>query len=185
MAEQTHGQCGFQLAARTAATQGRRTPVKVRTLAMLRGMRWIALAVLVTVATPAYAQQKPVMENVFYNVVWGSASGALLGSAAAVIAAKDKTNPKGLRTGAFQGATAGGIIGLGVGVWLVFAGINFEPQGSTITDAAPAPALPNPLDDRALALATPPPLPLVALEFSSKDPSRISGFRTLLVDLKF
>lgn len=146
-------------------------------------MRWIALAVLVTVATPAFAQQKAVMENVFYNVVWGSATGALLGSAAGVIAAKDKTNPPGLRQGAFQGATAGGLIGLGVGVWLVFAGINFEPTGSTITDAAPAPR--NPLDDRALALASPPPLPLVALEFSSKDPSHISGFRTLLIDLKF
>jgi hypothetical protein len=156
--------------------------VKFRTLGKSHWRRWIALAVLVTVASPAFAQQKPVMENVFYNVVWGSAAGALLGSAAAVIGATDKTNPPGLRSGAFQGATAGGIIGLGVGVWLVFAGITFEPQGSTITDGA----LPrNPLDDRAVALAAPPPVPLVALEFSPSNPSHITGFRAMLVDLKF
>jgi hypothetical protein len=146
-------------------------------------LRWIAAAVLVTIATPAFAQQKPVMENVFYNVVWGSATGAVLGAAAAVIAAKDKNNPPGLRQGAFQGATAGGIIGLGVGVWLVFAGITFEPSGSTLTDATTTPR--DPISEKALALASPPPLPLIALEFSQTNPSHLSGFRATLVDMKF
>jgi hypothetical protein len=136
-----------------------------------------------TVATPVFAQQaKPVMENVFYNVVWGSATGAILGSAAAVIAAKDKNNPPGLREGAFQGATAGGLIGLGVGVWLVFAGITFD-SNSTLTEST----LPvrDPTQEKAVAMASPPPLPLIALEFSQTDPSRISGFRATLVDMKF
>jgi hypothetical protein len=156
-------------------------PVKSRTQAPLRWLRWIALAVALTFATPALAQQKPVMENVFYNVVWGSATGALLGAAASVIGAKDKTNPTGVRTGVFQGATAGGLIGLGVGVWLVFAGINFEPQTSTITDGTQLPSL---LEGRQLAL-TPLPTPLITLETSPTHPSHITGFRALVVDLKF
>jgi hypothetical protein len=69
-----------------------------------------------------------------------------------------------------------------VGVWLVFAGINFEPQGSTLTEGT----LPrNPLDDRAVALAAPPPVPLLAFEVSPRNPSHITGFKALLVDLKF
>lgn len=154
--------------------------MRLRTPSLLR---WIALAVLLSLAPPALAQQKPVMENVFYNVVWGSATGAILGASAAVIAAKDKTNPPGLREGAFQGATVGGLIGLGVGVWLVFAGITFDPAGSTITDAAPAPR--DPIAERALALSSPPPLPLVALEFSPTNPSQLVGLRATLLDMKF
>jgi hypothetical protein len=162
-----------------------RTPARQQPLGnrVLRGLRWIAVLIAVTVATPALAQQKPVMENVFYNVVWGSATGAVLGAAASVIAAKDKTNPPGLRQGVFQGATAGGLIGLGVGVWLVFAGINFDTNGSTLTNADLPPL--SPTEERALALASPPPLPLIALEMSPTNPGHVTGFRAAVLDIKF
>jgi hypothetical protein len=141
----------------------------------------------------------PVMENVFYNVVWGSAVGALIGIASAVEGSKDKTNPDNFRGAAFQGATLGGVIGIGVAVWLVYAGITFDPAGSTITgatvpaapgdplvyqpkDLTPAPGDPP---EPAVFLARAGSLPPFALETAPGQPGRITGFRALVMDLRF
>jgi hypothetical protein len=189
---------------------------------MLRPLtvRWIALllaAVLVALlgAPPAFAQAQapaadqpaaaaprgpaPVMQNVFYNVIWGSAVGALLGFAGAVESSQDKSNPAGARPAAFQGATLGGVIGLGVGIWLVYAGISFDPGGATLTrvaqrtpggdpvayqprDLTPDPgAPPEPFALLALASTT----PAFSLETAPGQPNKITGFRALVMDLRF
>lgn len=142
---------------------------------------------------------KPVMENVFYNVIWGSAVGALIGIATAVEGSSDKTNPSNFRGAAFQGATLGGVIGIGVAVWLVYAGITFDPAGSTLTGATwpaasddpiayqPKDLMPAPDDPPELAafLARPGSLPPFALESAPGQPGKITGFRALVMDLHF
>jgi hypothetical protein len=175
----------------------------------LRRTRWIApllaLVLLGTMVRPVSAQdqaallptQVPVMQNVFYNVVWGSAVGALLGLAGAVEGSTDKTQPSGSRSGIYQGATIGGLLGLGIGIWLVYAGITFDPVGSTLLGSAeksadpaayapkdlkPDPAAaPAPQFDAALAAAQ----PAFSFVTAPGQPSKITGFRALVVDLRF
>jgi hypothetical protein len=125
---------------------------------------------------PARAQEKPVMENVFYNVVWGSAFGATLGLAAAVVGSADKSKPENVRSSAFSGATAGGLVGLGLALYLVYSGITFDPASSTFTGADHAPALPP------LAQAGEPPLLLVT---APGEPFRVTGFKARVLDLRF
>lgn len=79
---------------------------------------------------------KPVMETVFYNVLWGSASGLLLGTAASIIASSDKTQPKDFSNYAIQGTSFGGVMGLIAGVYLVFAEINFVQEGALPFDTS-------------------------------------------------
>jgi hypothetical protein len=141
----------------------------------------------------------PVMENVFYNVIWGSAVGALIGAASAIEGSQDKSNPDNFRGAAFQGATLGGVVGIGVAVWLVYAGITFDPAGSTITGAAqpaspadpvvfqpkdltPAPGEPP---RPAVSFARAGSLPPFALETAPGQPGKITGFRALVLDLHF
>ncbi len=174
-----------------------------------RGIAFLVASVFgVLLGAPAFAQdqgaapkgQAPVMQNVFLNVVYGSAVGAAIGFAAALEGSSDKTNPDNARGAAFEGATIGGLIGLGVGIWLVYAGITFESQGSTITQAAPAPAsdqvayqprdlLPAPGSaapiDYAAAVAMRDVRPPIALETAAGQPGRIIGLRALVVDLRF
>jgi hypothetical protein len=181
-----------------------RRPLTVRCVAFLLA----ALLAAMLGAPPVFAQdqgqaaapraQAPVMQNVFYNVVWGSAVGALIGFAGATESSKDKTQPDNARAAALEGATIGGLVGLGVGIWLVYAGITFETQGSTITqapgvpgsepiafqpkDLAPAPG------DRALLAMAPPAAdfrPPFTLETAPGQSGKITGFRALVVDLRF
>ncbi len=121
-------------------------------------------------------EEKPVMENVFYNVVWGSLLGIVLGAASAVIEAEEKTSPEGLRDKIFGGATAGGMIGLGVGLWLFSTGITFDDEGTLLfTGRDPDEATP------AVAANA---LPFV-LETSSRGAPRITGFRVTVLDFRF
>ncbi|MBI4080967.1 MAG: hypothetical protein HY423_00010 [Candidatus Lambdaproteobacteria bacterium] len=156
-----------------------------------------ALICAVWAATSAQAQvvrEKPTMENVFFNVVWGSAAGALLGAAGAVVGSEDKTKPSNLRSSMFEGATAGGVIGISAGIWLVYAGITFEPGQSTVVGAAgfalndaAEPVGPAALQGMGggLAAAPRPGLPPVAFEWSSAGPLRLTGFRVTALDLRF
>jgi len=147
--------------------------------------------------TPPPKPRQPVMQNVFYNVVWGSAFGALLGFASAIESSSDKTQPLNARGAAFEGATIGGLIGLGVGIWLVYGGITFDPNGSTIVDAnpmgaeplayAPKDFTPAPNAEPAMVFGTAamdvrPPF---ALETAAGQPGKVTGFRANVVDLRF
>jgi len=134
----------------------------------------VALLVHWAVATPAMAQQKPVMENVFFNVVWGSALGAVLGISTAVIGSDDHSAPSEARSSAFTGATVGGLAGLGMGLYLIFQGITFEPAGSTfVGDVSPTQGRPVSLPD--------PPFVLTA----SRGGVGFDGFRARVFEFKF
>ncbi|HEX9842317.1 MAG TPA: hypothetical protein VGC20_06180 [bacterium] len=125
---------------------------------------------------PALAQEKPVMENVFFNVVWGSAFGATLGVAASVLGSADKSAPDNVRSSAFTGATGGGLLGLGLALYLVYTGITFDASTSTFTGAGDPPPLPP------LAQLAEPPFTLVT---APDNPLRVTGFRARVIDLRF
>ncbi|MCZ6472381.1 MAG: hypothetical protein O6934_02990 [SAR324 cluster bacterium] len=126
---------------------------------------------------------KPVMENIFFNVLWGSIFGLILGGAVAVIASEKPTAPEGFSDSATEGATAGGIVGLATGLFLVTSGITFDPNASLIFSRND-----RGIEDPFVAQRPPailyPALPF-ALETSTSGPLRITGFRATVLDLKF
>ena len=164
----------------------------------------MAIALSGILAAPAFAQdqapppsQTPVMQNVFFNVVWGSALGATLGLAAAAESSSNKTKPVNAQGSMFEGATIGGILGLGIGVWLVYAGITFDPAGSTIFSQddrtadpvayAPKDLRPSPAEGQRPSFdsaTTPAPLTF-SLETAPGQPGKITGFRAQVVGLRF
>ncbi len=119
---------------------------------------------------------KPVMENVFFNVVWGSVFGILLGAASSVIEAEKKTAPEEIRLRVYQGATWGGLIGLGLGIWLATTGITFDKNTSLLFTEA------TPLSKKPTFAARP--LPFY-LETSTQGGFRISGFKATVFHMKF
>ena len=134
------------------------------------------------VLTPVgLAQQVPtapkaVMENVFFNVVWGSVLGGLLVTGIAIIGAEVKSSPDDVSDKVFEGLTIGGVLGLGVGIWLVTTGISFHPKQSLFFAESGPPQVP---------LFAAPKLPPIVFEVSREGPFRISGFRATVLDLKF
>jgi hypothetical protein len=138
----------------------------------------LGLLVLAWAAGPARAQEagQPVMENVFFNVVWGSAFGATLGAAVAVIGSDDKSAPEDVRSAVFSGATAGGLIGLGVALYLVYQGITFDPNTSSFADAQGRPLPPAAFHDA---------LPPFTLVTAPEQPGRVTGFTARVFHMKF
>lgn len=106
---------------KTALRSGNIQPSR---MGIMKGWAFTAKMLLAAVllhwamASPALAQEKPVMENVFFNVVWGSAVGAVLGISTAIIGSDDHSAPSEARSSAFTGATVGGLAGLGIGLYL-------------------------------------------------------------------
>ncbi|MCH8842423.1 MAG: hypothetical protein IID61_05525 [SAR324 cluster bacterium] len=141
----------------------------------------LPLTLLAVTEQPAFAQavmrEKPVMENVFFNVFWGSATGALLGAALSSIAADQKDKPTQLRESIVQGATFGGVAGLAAGIWLLFNGITFDPDRSLFFRGAG----PVVQADSGPPIFTPP----IVFLAEGKNPNRITGFKALVLDLKF
>ncbi len=141
---------------------------------------WMLLVLLVlqvSTGPAALAQQrKPVMENVFFNVIWGSALGGVLGLASAIISADDHSAPDNARSAGFSGASVGGLVGLGVGLWVIFQGTTFEGAGVPVAkNGLPVPRFPH-------TIAEEPPLVFLT---SSKNPSKIVGFRATVFRMKF
>lgn len=145
---------------------------------------WLAaLAVLAVLAAPrdVFAQglegaplgKPPVMQTVFFNVVWGAGTGALLGAASASLAAGAATEPANLREEVITGATLGSVLGAGVGIWLVFNGITFDPDRSLLFG--------SPIAANRFRPNTPP------LVFTSEPgkPFSITGVKALVLDLSF
>lgn len=127
-------------------------------------------------APPGLMGEKPVMENVFFNVVWGSVFGIVLGAASAVIEAEEKTSPDNLRDTVFGGATVGGLIGLGVALWLFSSGITFEKRGTLLFTSRDPEGFARPVAVRA---------PPFTLETTTNGPLRVSGFRATVLDFRF
>ena len=142
----------------------------------------VLLALLARTAPVARAQavQKPVMENVFFNVVWGSAWGATMGLAAAVIGSPEKSKPTNVRVSVFNGATLGGVLGLGAGLYLVFQGITFDPEGSTLTQGLVGQFSPGTYRSGFMAE-----LPPLVLNTEPGNPFRITGILARVVNLRF
>lgn len=157
-----------------------------------KSMRRIAVILLamLLLQSAAFAQQaaqqqglegeKPVMENVFYNVGWGSGVGALLGLAASVIEADKKTEPPNMRENIFQGMTIGGLAGLGLGLYLVYKGITFRPEASVL--AAQADGNGRPGETYAQSAAYLPPFQLVS---TREKPFIFTGFKAQVVGFRF
>jgi hypothetical protein len=120
-----------------------------------------------------------VMENVFFNVVWGSAFGATLGVATSILGSADRSAPSNVRDGAFSGATAGGIIGLGLALYLVYQGISFDPAASSFSTYTGSvdPSRPG----RATQALDPP----FVLIVSADNPNRVTGFSARVFELRF
>jgi hypothetical protein len=139
----------------------------------------LVLALTLGAARPASAQAlgppQPVMQNVFFNVVWGAGVGALLGASAASLAAGQQTKPKDLRDNVITGATMGSIAGAAAGVWLLFNGVTFDPDRSLLFGGG-GPVAMNPYRPYT------PPLVLVS---PPGQPFKISGFKALVLDLSF
>ncbi|MDH4225225.1 MAG: hypothetical protein OEW12_06225 [Deltaproteobacteria bacterium] len=127
---------------------------------------------------PPPTSSQPVMENVFWNVVWGSAAGLLIGGAVSIIGAQDKEAPPNLRPDMVSGATIGGVVGLAAGVFLVFSGIYFQPEGATLVQADPAAPLWTGKDSSYH-------LEPLVLETSPADPGKITGFKMLVINNRF
>ena len=97
---------------------------------------------------PLVMRREPPMRNVFLNVLWGSMAGGITYAGFRML---DDTKEKSERysftyiTEQFvYGATAGGLVGLGVGVYLSISGIGFDANRSRIAHQMPyVPGLPD------------------------------------------
>jgi len=131
--------------------------------------------------TPGVPRNRPkvVMENVFFNVVWGSALGATLGVATSILSSPDRSSPSNVRDGAFSGATAGGIIGLGLALYLVYQGITFDPALSSFSTYTGA------VDHSRPGRAPPALDPPFVLIVSAENPNRVTGFSARVFEMRF
>ena len=145
-----------------------------------KGVALLLLAQLV-LAPVGLAQEvptgpKPVMENVFFNVMWGSLVGGLLAAGITIIGSEEKSSPDDVSDKVFEGLTFGGVLGLGLGLWLVTTGVSFHPEQSLFFGENTVPQAP---------LFAAPKLPPFVFETRREGPFRISGFRATVLDLKF
>ena len=134
--------------------------------------KWVVLAFCLHMVIPysAWAQQPapaggsaepmmdpngvPPMRNVFYNVLWGAVAGGVVYEAKNIL---DDTRTKAERYSFsrmtdqfFFGATMGGLIGLGAGVYFSMSDIRFDAGRSRI---AQRPLLARPLYGDEILLA--------------------------------
>ncbi|MGK0288905.1 MAG: cell division protein FtsN [bacterium] len=87
-------------------------------------------------ATPTQAQ--PAMRNIFLNVLWGAATGAVLGVGVASLESTkenqttdEKYSFSNLSVAAIQGATYGSFAGLLAGLYFSYTGVTFDENGGT------------------------------------------------------
>ena len=64
--------------------------------------------------------QKPVMYSVFWNTLWGSAWGATMGFSYHLVSGIQ------LRESIITSTTIGGVLGYGLGIYLVVSGLSFD-----------------------------------------------------------
>ena len=85
-------------------------------------------------AIPLGGSQKPVMYSIFWNTLWGSAWGATMGFSYHLVSGIQ------LRESLLTSTTIGGVLGYGLGIYLVVGGLSFDksyllelpsPQSST------------------------------------------------------
>ena len=69
---------------------------------------------------PFAETQKPVMYSVFWNTLWGSAWGATMGFSYHLVSGIQ------LRESIVTATTIGGVLGYGLGIYLVVSGLSFD-----------------------------------------------------------
>ena len=69
---------------------------------------------------PLAETQKPVMYSVFWNTLWGSAWGATMGFSYHLVSGIQ------LRESLITATTIGGVLGYGLGIYLVVSGMSFD-----------------------------------------------------------
>ena len=69
---------------------------------------------------PFAETQKPVMYSVFWNTLWGSAWGATMGFSYHLVSGIQ------LRESIITSTTIGGVLGYGLGIYLVVSGLSFD-----------------------------------------------------------
>ncbi len=69
---------------------------------------------------PLVETQKPVMYSVFWNTLWGSAWGATMGFSYHLVSGIQ------LRESIITSTTIGGVLGYGLGIYLVVSGLSFD-----------------------------------------------------------
>ena len=69
---------------------------------------------------PFAETQKPVMYSVFWNTLWGSAWGASMGFSYHLVSGIQ------LRESLITATTIGGVLGYGLGIYLVVSGLSFD-----------------------------------------------------------
>ena len=69
---------------------------------------------------PLAETQKPVMYSVFWNTLWGSAWGATMGFSYHLVSGIQ------LRESLITSTTIGGVLGYGLGIYLVVSGMSFD-----------------------------------------------------------
>ena len=69
---------------------------------------------------PPSGSQKPVMYSVFWNTLWGSAWGATMGFSYHLISGIQ------LRESLISAVTIGGVLGYGLGIYMVVSGLSFD-----------------------------------------------------------
>ena len=155
---------------------------------LIRPIRALAIGLVLAATLAQFPAQvraqelgePPVMENSFFNVVWGSAVGAMLGAASIAVGSGTESKSDLLRENAITGATAGGLIGLGIGIWLTFNGITFDPDRSLLFRTA---AVGGSQDAGRFAAQTY--RPPIEIETAPDEPFRITGAKALIFDWRF
>ena len=71
-------------------------------------------------AIPLGVPKKPVMYSVFWNTLWGSAWGATMGFSYHLVSGIQ------LRESLITSTTLGGVLGYGLGIYLVVSGLSFD-----------------------------------------------------------
>ena len=69
---------------------------------------------------PLGGPKKPVMYSVFWNTLWGSAWGATMGFSYHLVSGIQ------IRESLITATTIGGVLGYGVGIYLVVGGLSFD-----------------------------------------------------------
>ena len=72
------------------------------------------------VVTPLGDPKKPVMYSIFWNTLWGSAWGATMGFSYHLVSGIQ------LRESLIISTTIGGVLGYGLGIYLVLGGLSFD-----------------------------------------------------------
>lgn len=86
-------------------------------------------------------QPQPPMQNVFYNVLWGSATGGMIMMGWSFLddsnTEEERYSVSSAQIQFLTGATYGGILGLIVGLYLSFTGVKFDESQTKIAVLQP------------------------------------------------